>query len=79
MFCLSKDPRSWKAAQLLSAPMVIIKYISWASNQHIEVISEWSLKLKTSNDAENPGLPSQEYIWTVFYLFSVQFPVFVHL
>jgi len=45
---------------------MIIRFISWAENQHIRIISEGSYDTEDwSNDAENSALTSQE--WITFY------------
>jgi len=41
---------------------MIIRFISWAENQHIRIISEGSYDTEDwSNDAENSALTSQEW------------------
>ncbi len=43
-----------------SAVFNIIINVSWAANQHIIMILKSHVTLKTSNDAENSALKSQE-------------------
>ncbi len=41
--------------------MIIMRSVSWAPYQHIQIISEVSCDTEDwSNDAENSALPSQE-------------------
>ncbi len=54
----------------------MIRNVSWAPNQHIRMISEWSCDTEDwSNDAENSALHHRnkfKYIKTIHSLFSFQ-------
>ncbi len=65
----SQFPQKYEAAQRFST-LIIMRNASWAANQHIRMISEDHVTLKTGgwNDAENSALHNRKKSYILQYI-----------